>query len=308
MESNTTQWMPPENNSQNAPVDRFDIPQATQTPPETSQPSEFATPPEEGRHKTLITILLLLFISPIGLILMWIWTPWKKKTKIIVTVIMALLIVIPILVLPVIVTKALDPVNRFEESRSVEDRLNMEEIRDAFGILVVDNQGQLPPSFAILNSGKEYHLGTCTSGGDAQCKTAQPECLNLADELAPYVSPIPKHPLNTETDTTGYSIKMNSDTTITITSCMSTLEPPENLVTTSPLGTATRSTPTPMPTVNPKTYPLCSPTNTTFPCREPDKTAPTVAPTSMASPSFTPSPTKRPTPTPVEEDIQGFGN
>lgn len=48
--------------------------------------------------KTIITILLLIFIYPVGLILMWFWTSWKRWVKILVSLPVILLIFLPFLV------------------------------------------------------------------------------------------------------------------------------------------------------------------------------------------------------------------
>lgn len=37
--------------------------------------------------KTIITILLLLFATPVGIILMWVWTKWATWIKVVVTVV-----------------------------------------------------------------------------------------------------------------------------------------------------------------------------------------------------------------------------
>jgi len=60
----------------------------TQQPaPQPQQTSEDA--------KTIVTVLLLIFFFPVGLILMWLWPAWSKKMKMIIT---ALYVAVPILV------------------------------------------------------------------------------------------------------------------------------------------------------------------------------------------------------------------
>ena len=46
-----------------------------------------------GDAKAVITVLLLLFITPIGLLLMWFWTKWNDGWKCIITLIYLFLIV-----------------------------------------------------------------------------------------------------------------------------------------------------------------------------------------------------------------------
>jgi uncharacterized protein (DUF983 family) len=48
--------------------------------------------------KTIITILLLIFIYPIGLILMWVWTGWKTWVKVLVSLPVILVACIPLFV------------------------------------------------------------------------------------------------------------------------------------------------------------------------------------------------------------------
>lgn len=43
-----------------------------------------STPTSEDT-KTIVTVLLLIFAFPIGLILMWAWTNWPKWVKVIIT-------------------------------------------------------------------------------------------------------------------------------------------------------------------------------------------------------------------------------
>lgn len=45
--------------------------------------------------KTIVTVLLLIFFFPIGLILMWLWPAWSKKVKVIIT---AIGFVVPVLI------------------------------------------------------------------------------------------------------------------------------------------------------------------------------------------------------------------
>lgn len=52
--------------------------------------------------KTIVTVLLLLFIYPIGLILVWFWVKWPRWVKIIISlpiiIILLALVLIPIFV------------------------------------------------------------------------------------------------------------------------------------------------------------------------------------------------------------------
>lgn len=47
--------------------------------------------------KTMITAVLLVFVFPIGLILMWFWTKWKMWVKLLITVPVAVVVLMGIL-------------------------------------------------------------------------------------------------------------------------------------------------------------------------------------------------------------------
>lgn len=55
------------------------------------QPKEMSTD-----TKTIITILLLIFVYPVGLILMWAWTGWKTWVKILISLPVILVACIPL--------------------------------------------------------------------------------------------------------------------------------------------------------------------------------------------------------------------
>lgn len=46
--------------------------------------------------KTIVTVLLLIFVYPAGVIVMWLWTKWKTWVKVLVS--------LPALLIPVVVT------------------------------------------------------------------------------------------------------------------------------------------------------------------------------------------------------------
>jgi hypothetical protein len=76
---------------------------ASDTPPAqpnpTSQPAN--TPPDQT--KTIVTILCLLFVTPVGIVLMWLWMKnWPKWLKIIITLLPILFILFMIILMIVI--------------------------------------------------------------------------------------------------------------------------------------------------------------------------------------------------------------
>lgn len=74
-------------------------------PPPPAPPQPIPTPsnapvvsPDDTQHRTLITVLLLLFVYPIGVITMWVWSKWKTWIKAIVSLPLLLGLVILLLV------------------------------------------------------------------------------------------------------------------------------------------------------------------------------------------------------------------
>lgn len=83
----------------------------TPTPP--SSPPPYKKP---GTLKTVFTILGLLIFPPIGVFLMWIWMPWKKWIKIVITTFFALSILLTALALYVATT---DPLGVADKSQNL---------------------------------------------------------------------------------------------------------------------------------------------------------------------------------------------
>ena len=79
---------------------------------------------------TILTILLLIFVAPIGLIVMWAGTNWSKTAKWIVTVIFVLLPVVFVFlaILALGVLTAVNPSQQFEKAQLQMSRSVAEEI------------------------------------------------------------------------------------------------------------------------------------------------------------------------------------
>jgi len=48
--------------------------------------------------KTIVTVVLLFFFFPVGIVMMWVWTSWKKSIKVLITVLGCLPFVIGIII------------------------------------------------------------------------------------------------------------------------------------------------------------------------------------------------------------------
>lgn len=80
-----------------------------------------ATPTSSGMSndtKTLVTVLLLIFIYPVGLVLMWVWTHWPKWVKILLTIPVVILVLITFLSIILAITLvAINPSAQLEKAR-----------------------------------------------------------------------------------------------------------------------------------------------------------------------------------------------
>ena len=95
-------------------------------PPQTNQPtnppivSQPITPPPtpvyvvqqpQDQNKTIVTILLLIFFYPLGLILMWTWTTWQTAVKVLVSCFGCLGCLGTVIIIPLIAAGMLSTVN-----------------------------------------------------------------------------------------------------------------------------------------------------------------------------------------------------
>lgn len=77
---------------------------------------------------TIITILLLLFFTPIGIILMWLKTGWSKWLKIVITIGFGLYIIFILLIVISLLT--LNPQKALEKAKQVESSQNQESVNE----------------------------------------------------------------------------------------------------------------------------------------------------------------------------------
>lgn len=134
------------------------------------------------------------------------------------TLIELLVVIAIIATLAVVVFVALDPVRRFQEARNATRRTDVGSILTAISQSIVDTKGGLPTG--LVANGSVYQLGTCTSGGATLCNGAQDACVNLATPLAKYLKTMPMDPQSGTPATSGYSVSVNSDNLVTVSSCL----------------------------------------------------------------------------------------
>jgi ABC-type sulfate transport system permease component len=68
--------------------------------------------------KTIVTVLLLLFVYPVGVVVMWFWTKWKTWVKLLVSL---PLLFIPLLIFGAALLAAINPQGATEKAECVSD-------------------------------------------------------------------------------------------------------------------------------------------------------------------------------------------
>ena len=131
------------------------------------------------------------------------------------TLIELLMVVVIIAILASVVFVSLNPVQRYADARNSRRWSDVNSLLTAIHEYVVDNNGSLPSGIATT----EKQLGTCTSGGNSICSTAQAACLDLTATLAKYLKTIPTDPNGGSAATTYYSVKVDSNNIVTVKAC-----------------------------------------------------------------------------------------
>ncbi len=134
VEENTSTQAPPQNTSQT---------------PNVTQPVNAPTPQST---KTLVTILLLIFVGPVGFIVMWVWSGWKVWVKLLLTFLGVLLVVIPIVVAVALV--AVNPSKQLEKAKLLEQIDSSTKLDSTF-----NPDGDYRQLFA------DSFMDACTAGG-----------------------------------------------------------------------------------------------------------------------------------------------
>lgn len=137
------------------------------------------------------------------------------------TLIELLLVMAIIAVLAVVVFAALNPAQRFRDSRDARRFTDSETLLTAIHEYIVDNRGAFPSG---LSAGMaETQIGTAGSGcavSTGGCSASPSACVNLTTTLASYLASIPSDPsLASDSATTNYSVRVNPSGIVTIRAC-----------------------------------------------------------------------------------------
>lgn len=159
------------------------------------------------------------------------------------TLIELLLVIGIIAVLAIVVFVALNPAQRFKDTRNARRASDVETILTAIHSSIVDNKGTLPSALATASAGVDYQLGT-TGGCQLTSATQSPSCnvttsgcLDLlssagAQNLAKYLQSVPVDPsgyagnVSTTPDSsasatkTNYAVSVDANGIITVKACV----------------------------------------------------------------------------------------
>ncbi|QQG40819.1 MAG: hypothetical protein HYV37_00655 [Candidatus Levyibacteriota bacterium] len=165
--------------------------------------------------KTIITVLLLLFVFPVGLFLMYRWTNWSSRVKTLISLSLTLPILL-VISLPLI-QYLLGNAGKTPQTNNLQRQEDVGKILTAVRQYMDDNQGKLPPG-SPERAGYVKQIETLYTG-EAFCDALVPK----------YLPKLPKDPTvgdSTLVDNvdpkgcksyhTGYSIMISDDNKVTI--------------------------------------------------------------------------------------------
>jgi len=198
--------MDPNTQSAQTEVPPVSLPPTPQTPPATS-----GTQGQSGTSngaKTIITILLLIFIYPLGIVLMWVWTKWPIWIKILLTLFLALFLLILAILFPIILVAVINPPQQFSKARNVQRFSDVNMILNSINIYKVDNDDSLP------------------KGITSTPKSISSQEINICSDLVPtYIRYLPRDPsINNGANitdcssdyNTGYVVSADNQGTVTV--------------------------------------------------------------------------------------------
>lgn len=130
-----------------------------------------------------------------------------------------LLVVLTILaILATVLIVALNPIKRFSETRNVRRSSHVRSISIAIYEYITEEQ-ELPSGIGET----ERQIGTADAGCDIACSNASSSCVDLSEDLEPYLLEIPKDPQTGTPQRTHYSVTMNENGILIVKACSAEL-------------------------------------------------------------------------------------
>jgi hypothetical protein len=114
-----------------------------------AQQAQVVDPEKAGlsdKTKTIITVILLLTIFPVGIILMWVWTSWKTWVKAFITIGLGCLsiVIIILTVMSAATLIAVNPTEQFSKAKDTKMLSDATTISNALRAYKLDNEGAYP--------------------------------------------------------------------------------------------------------------------------------------------------------------------
>lgn len=145
--------------------------------------------------RTAVTILLLIFLMPVGIILMWFWPKWSQGVKIAITILFGLgIFILPVFLSLVLVV--INPARQFAQANNTQRRADVLVIITAVEQYSQDHQGQLP-------------LGSPVPGEPPEAINSANTGTEFCNALVPtYIAALPRDPSDgTYIDCNSYDTK-----------------------------------------------------------------------------------------------------
>ncbi len=138
------------------------------------------------------------------------------------TLIELLIVIAVIAILAAAVFVALDPIQRFQESRDAKRWSDVNNMLSAIKVDQVDNGGSYVAAISALTAGSNYQIGTAASGCDTGCTAVvtQAACADLTALVTEgYLGSVPMDPSTGTATETDYYITRNASGTIAVGAC-----------------------------------------------------------------------------------------
>jgi prepilin-type N-terminal cleavage/methylation domain-containing protein len=135
------------------------------------------------------------------------------------TLIEILLVIGIIAVLATVVIVALDPAQRFKDSRDARRRADVESISKAIQQYAIDSQGTFPTGLDEEEKQLGTAIGECAVAGNGGCFADSGNCLDLSSDLARYLKLMPTDPTYGEGGTTFYTVVRDTNNIVTVRAC-----------------------------------------------------------------------------------------
>lgn len=161
--------------------------------------------------KTIVTVLLLIFVFPIGFLLMWFWSGWKVWVKFLVSVPITILTLI---IVPAILLLTINPAKQFSLANNSKRASDVNTLISSIRQYQATNLGDLS-GLGLPKAGGSPRVISSANGFIDFCKALVPEYLSVlpADPKANDGKPVESCD---GTWDTNYEITQDSDGKITI--------------------------------------------------------------------------------------------